>query len=80
MLLAVIPRQLATRREQAEDPAGWHRSRIATTAAPVIPTAVTGISLIVRWGGGLYWLVPAALLRIAAAVYSGWLLLVEIVC
>ena len=78
-LLAVTPRQLATRREQPEDPAAWHRSRIATTAAPAIPTAITGISLIIHWGGGLYWLAPAALLGIAAAVYSGWVLLVEIV-
>jgi hypothetical protein len=51
----------------------------AGTAAPAIPTAITGISLIVHWGGGLYWLAPAALLGIAAAVYSGWVLLVEIV-
>jgi hypothetical protein len=33
----------------------------------------------VHWGGGLYWLVPAVLLGIAAAVSSGWVLLVEIV-
>jgi hypothetical protein len=78
-LLAVTPRQLATRRERPEDPAAWHRSRMVTTAAPAIPTAITGISLIVRWGGGLYWLVPAALLGIAAGVWSGWVLLVEIV-
>jgi modulator of FtsH protease len=78
-LLAVTPRQLATRREQPEDPAAWHRSRIATTAAPAIPTAITGISLVVHWGGGLYWLVPTTLLGIAAAVYSAWVLLVEIV-
>ena len=79
LLLAVTPRQIATRREHPEDPAAWHRSRIATTAAPAIPTAITGLSLIVHWGGGLYWLAPAALLGIAAAVYSGWVLLVEIV-
>jgi hypothetical protein len=78
-LLAVTPRQLATRREQPDDPGAWHRARIATTAAPGVPAAITGISLILRWGGGLYWLVPTALLGIAAAVYSAWVLLVEIV-
>jgi hypothetical protein len=79
-LLGVItPRQLATRRERPEDPAEWHRSRIATTAAPGVPAAIAGVSLIVQWGGGLYWLVPTALLGIAAAVYSAWVLLVEIV-
>jgi hypothetical protein len=49
--LAVTPRQLATRRERPEDSAAWHRSRIATTAAPAIPTAITGVSVIVHWGG-----------------------------
>jgi hypothetical protein len=53
-LLAVTPRPLATRREQPEDPAAWHRARIATTAAPAIPTAIAGLSLIVHRGGGLY--------------------------
>jgi modulator of FtsH protease len=78
-LLAVTPRQLATRRDRADDPAAWHRARIATTATPGVPVAIAGMSLIAHWGGGLYWLAPAALLGIAAAVYSGWVLLVEIV-
>ena len=37
------------------------------------------VSLATHWGGGLYWLVPAGLLGIAGAVYSAWVLLVEIV-
>lgn len=49
-LLGFAPRQLATRRAQPDDPATWHRTRIATTAAPAIPTAIGGISLIVHWG------------------------------
>jgi hypothetical protein len=61
------------------DPAAWHRSRVVTTAAPAIPTAITGISLIVHWGGGLYWLAPAAVLGTAADVYGGWVPLAEIV-
>jgi len=78
-LLAVTPRQLATRRDRPEDPGAWHRARIATTAAPGVPAAIAGLSLIAHWGGGLFWLAPAALLGIAAAVYSAWVLLVEIV-
>lgn len=79
LLVVITPRQLATRREQPDDPAAWHRARIATTTAPALPAAIAGITLIVRWGGGLYWLVPTALLGITAAVYSAWVLLVEIV-
>ncbi len=31
-----------------------------------------------QWGGGFYWLVATTLLGIAGAVYSAWVLLVEI--
>jgi modulator of FtsH protease len=78
LLVRVIPRQLATQRQQSDDPATWHRARIATTAAAAVPAAIAGVSLVAHWGGGLYWLVPTALLGIAAAVYSAWVLLVEI--
>jgi hypothetical protein len=37
-----------------------------------------GQQLIDRWGGGFYWLAPAALLGIIGAVYHAWVLLVEI--
>jgi hypothetical protein len=40
---------------------------------------IAGVSLAADWSGGLYWLVPTALLGIAGAVYSAWVLLVEIV-
>jgi hypothetical protein len=40
---------------------------------------VAGFSLIAHWGGGFYWLAPAALLGIVGAVYNAWVLLVEIV-
>ena len=38
-----------------------------------------GYDLAAHWDGGLYWLVPASLLGIAGAVFSAWVLLVEIV-
>jgi hypothetical protein len=44
----------------------------------LVPGLLAGISLAAHWGGGLYWLVPASLLGIAGAVYSAWILLVEI--
>jgi len=43
------------------------------------PGLLAGISLAAHWGGGLYWLAAAGLLSIAGAVYSAWILLVEIV-
>jgi hypothetical protein len=43
-----------------------------------LPATLAGASLIARWGGGFYLLVPASLLGIIGAVYSAWVLLVEI--
>jgi modulator of FtsH protease len=40
--------------------------------------AVAGLSLVVGDGGGLYWLVPAALGSLGVAVLDSWVLLVEI--
>lgn len=37
-----------------------------------------GLSLIAGWGGGLYWLVPAALVSLSIALINSWVLLVEI--
>jgi hypothetical protein len=48
-------------------------------ACQLVPCAITGFSLLARWGGGFYWLAPAALLGIVGAVYNAWVLLVEIV-
>jgi len=44
-----------------------------------VPGIIAGLSLAAHWGGGFYWLVPTTLLGIAGAVYSGWVLLVEII-
>jgi modulator of FtsH protease len=60
------------------DPLLWSVSRIASTAMGTIPATLAGASLIVKWGGGFYLLVPASLLGIFGAVYSAWVLLIEI--
>jgi hypothetical protein len=60
------------------DPLLWSVSRIASTAMGTIPATLAGVSLIVKWGGGFYLLVPASLLGIFGAVYSAWVLLIEI--
>ncbi len=53
-------------------------SRMTSSAVATVPGVLAGLSLAARWGGGFYWLVPAALLGIAGAVYGAWILLVEI--
>lgn len=43
-----------------------------------LPIIASGVSLITRSGGGLYWLVPAVVLLLAGSVLNCWVLLVEI--
>lgn len=40
---------------------------------------VGGLSLMAQTGGGLYWVVPALLAEVIAAIVGAWVLLVEIV-
>ena len=40
---------------------------------------IGGVSLLAQNGGGLYWIVPAMLAAMVAAVVGAWVLLVEIV-
>ena len=79
MLVITIRSQLRQRRQNRDDPLLWTISRMTSTAMATVPCALAGLSLAVHWGGGLYWLVPTALLGIAGAVYNAWVLLVEIV-
>jgi hypothetical protein len=79
MLVITVRSQLSHRRRNRDDPVLWTISRMASTALATVPCTLAGLSLVAHWGGGLYWLVPAALLGILGAVYSAWVLLVEIV-
>jgi hypothetical protein len=79
MLAVTVRSQLSHRRRSRDDPLLWTISRMASTALATVPCTIAGASLAAEWGGGLYWLVPTALLGILGAVYSAWVLLVEIV-
>jgi modulator of FtsH protease len=79
MLAITIRNQLRQRRRNPDDPVLWTISRMTSTALATVPCTLAGLSLTLHWGGGLYWLVPTALLGIAGAVYNAWVLLVEIV-
>jgi modulator of FtsH protease len=67
------------RRQNPNSPLLWSVSRMTASGLGLVPGTVAGLSLAAHWGGGLYWLVPTALLGISGAVYSAWVLLVEIV-
>jgi modulator of FtsH protease len=46
--------------------------------AATLCTIIAGVSLLAQAGGGLYWLVPAVLLALLAAMTDAWVLLIEI--
>ena len=48
------------------------------TQFAVLPYVISGISVLTRGAGGLYWLVPAILISFIKAVLDAWVLLVEI--
>ena len=74
-----VRNQLKFQRQNPDSPLMWSVSRVASSSAALVPGMIAGVSLIAHWGGGLYWLVPTAVGGIAGAVYSAWVLLVEIV-
>jgi hypothetical protein len=59
-------------------PRRWIVMRILSHQLATVPMLFVGLSLLVRWGGGLYWLVAGTLLSFAAALVNAWVLLVEI--
>ena len=79
-LTAITTRnQLKFLRQNPDSPLLWSASRMTASGLALIPGTIAGISLAAHWGGGFYWLVPTVLCGIAGAVYSAWVLLVEIV-
>jgi hypothetical protein len=60
-------------------PLSWRITRIVVALAASVPVIVAGVSVLVEWGGGLYWLAAAFALALAAGVANAWVLLVEVV-
>jgi hypothetical protein len=52
---------------------------VVVTQAATLPMVVAGVSLLLRAGGGLYWLVPGMAFSLVVAVVNAWVLLVEVV-
>jgi hypothetical protein len=52
--------------------------RIVMAQVAVLPFLVAGASLLLRAGGGLYWLVPGVVFCLVVAVLNAWVLLIEI--
>jgi hypothetical protein len=77
-LVWIWPMVLQKRALIPNAPLHWALTRALTHQIGTVPLVVSGVSLLVGAGGGLYWLAAGALLSFAAAIANSWVLLVEI--
>jgi hypothetical protein len=75
----VLAVQLRHGPDDPADPIWWYLTRIATIQVPALLFLAAGITLALRQGGGMYWMLPAVLTAFLGAVYTAWVLLVEII-
>ena len=75
----VLTVQLRHGPDDPSDPIWWYLTRIATIQIPALLFFAGGITLALRYGGGLYWVLAATITAFLGAVYTAWVLLVEII-
>jgi hypothetical protein len=61
------------------DPESWLVQHLVSLLLPSTAFIVGGVSMAVRMGGGLYWVLAAVLLVFVSASINAWVLLVEII-
>jgi hypothetical protein len=65
-------------RAEQETRRSWLLSRIFPSITICLCLIIAGCTLLAQAGGGLYWLVPAALIAVMAGLSNAWVLLIEI--
>ena len=65
-------------RHRADMTAMQRGVRIVAGQLASLPALVAGASLLLHAGGGLYWLLAGITLSVLAAVFNGWVLLIEV--
>ncbi|HUK72617.1 MAG TPA: hypothetical protein VLW50_28280 [Streptosporangiaceae bacterium] len=70
---------LDRRAGHATDPgAARFVERYSPNTVTAVLVAVAGLTLLLKAGGGLYWLIPAAVASLLGGVVSAWLFLVKV--
>jgi modulator of FtsH protease len=59
-------------------PRPWFWQRVALTQCATVPLWLAGVLPVLGDAGGMYWLVPGCAISFVVAIYSAWVLLVEI--
>jgi hypothetical protein len=76
---AVTAVHVRLRRHRAHTTPLQRRIRIVAGQLASLPALVSGASLLLHAGGGLYWLFAGIALSMLAAVFNAWVLLIEVV-
>lgn len=66
------------RSASAEDRVAGYVQQYSPNLVTTLLVAVAGVTLLLKTGGGLYWLIPAAVASLAGGVTSAWLFLVKL--
>jgi hypothetical protein len=77
VILRVLDRRAGTPGENANR-AERYIERFSPNLVTAVLVAVAGLTLAIRAGGGLYWLLPAAVASLVGGVTSAWLFLVRV--
>jgi len=70
--------QIRSLRANPDHPRSWYVSRIVLSQFATLPFCVAGLSILIGFPGGLYWIVPGFIFSLLAGLSSAWVLLVEI--
>ena len=65
-------------RSRAAQGVARYIERFSPNTITAVLVGVAGLTFLVRDGGGLYWLIPAAVASLAGGVINAWLFLVRV--
>lgn len=77
-VVAVQPIWAAHGKRTPGEPRSWVVEHLVTLLLPSVAFCIGGVSLALRAGGGLYWVLAGILFGFVSASINGWVLLVEI--
>jgi len=77
---AQVAGQIHYRRSAKDHPLSWVLFRAIFTQAATLPFCIAGLGLLFGYGHlhALYWIVPGVIFSFVGAVFSAWVLLIEI--
>jgi len=61
----------------SDQPAARYVERFSPNTVTAVLVGVAGVTFLVKAGGGLYWLIPAAVASLLGGVVNAWLFLVK---